>query len=40
MTAETKHRCCIAGPLRAGQVGADALRNVQRRREFPTRLTQ
>ena len=30
----------LAAPLRAGPVGADALREVQRRREFPTRLTQ
>jgi 2-polyprenyl-6-methoxyphenol hydroxylase-like FAD-dependent oxidoreductase len=30
----------LAAPLRAGPVGADTLREVQRRREFPTRLTQ
>ncbi len=30
----------LAGPLRAGQVTEEVLRRVQRRREFPTRLTQ
>jgi 2-polyprenyl-6-methoxyphenol hydroxylase-like FAD-dependent oxidoreductase len=30
----------LAAPLRAGPVAADTLREVQRRREFPTRLTQ
>jgi 2-polyprenyl-6-methoxyphenol hydroxylase-like FAD-dependent oxidoreductase len=30
----------LAGPLRAGQAGTDALADVQRRRTFPTRATQ
>ena len=30
----------LAGPLRDGQVGVDHLRRVQKRREFPTRVTQ
>jgi 2-polyprenyl-6-methoxyphenol hydroxylase-like FAD-dependent oxidoreductase len=30
----------LAGPLRQGRVTTDDLRKVQRRREFPTRLTQ
>jgi 2-polyprenyl-6-methoxyphenol hydroxylase-like FAD-dependent oxidoreductase len=30
----------LAGPLRAGAVTLDALRRVQRRREWPTRVTQ
>jgi 2-polyprenyl-6-methoxyphenol hydroxylase-like FAD-dependent oxidoreductase len=30
----------LAGPLRTGTVGEDVLRQVQRRREFPTRIIQ
>jgi 2-polyprenyl-6-methoxyphenol hydroxylase-like FAD-dependent oxidoreductase len=30
----------LAGPLRSGNVGVDHLRRVQKRREFPTRVTQ
>jgi len=30
----------LAGPLRAGRVSEHSLRSVQRRREFPTRVTQ
>ena len=30
----------LAEPLRAGAVGEDVLERVQRRREFPTRVTQ
>jgi 2-polyprenyl-6-methoxyphenol hydroxylase-like FAD-dependent oxidoreductase len=30
----------LAGPLRRGTVGVDTLKQIQRRREFPTRVTQ